>query len=133
MTNISHLNGMLTIEEFGLYFANCARIRTWKPDYPLPTINKIETGRGFRTAYPDPENNDWNELLYWYDTPSYNTVLPNEKYTLSALKPDFARDANEVFVECSNHNLPLQIVFTDVTKELVEFVLQREWPTLYWG
>lgn len=113
-TNISYSKGMLTLEEFGYYFAYCA-----KNDDPLPTINKIEIGVEGYASWPDENYRNWNNSFNWYDCGSVNTDLPNENYT-----------------EIKIWKEGVKIVFTEVTENFKEFIKGNEeygWPVLYWG
>ena len=117
MSNISYLKGMLTLKEFGLYFAQCA-----KDDAPLPTINKIEMGVEVWGRFDSTSERYgfiYGKSWSWHDCGSVNTEIPDEDYT-----------------EIEIYKRPLKIVFTEVTKNFKEFVEGNEeygWPHLYWG
>ena len=111
MRNRSHQDGMMSLQEFGLYYADCA-----KDDKPLPIIEKIETGVEVSGWFPSDDG--FRNAWFWFDCGSVDTEIPEENY-----------DEIKIWSQT-------KIVFTPVTENYRRFVEGNDkwgWPTLYWG
>ena len=118
MRNISHKDGMLSIQEFGLYYAWCAQ-----HGHALPTIDRTETGVECAGWFRE-EGGIFRSSWHWYDCGSVNTEIPDEDYD------EIVRWGGD------GYGSPVEIVFTEVTETYLKFVegnAEWGWPTLYWG